>query len=132
MSPHTTCPCTPYAGNRADTPFTDKSVLPTVPKGYVIHMWMEDTGVGGWNGHWLISNGDGTICGVNNGEVNNGEEIVLKAYTNNGKLRSQFEGYAELVTEKKNSRGFMDIIRTGKAARARMVQFDPMTLKGRM
>lgn len=117
---------------KADTPFTDKSVLPTIPKGFVIHMWMEDTGVGGWNGHWVISNGDGTICGVNNGEVNNGEEVVLKAYTNNGKLRSQFEGYAELVTEKKNSRGFLDIIRTGKAAKARMVQFDPMTLKGRM
>ncbi|HET7929829.1 MAG TPA: hypothetical protein VFL63_00345 [Rhodanobacteraceae bacterium] len=113
-------------------PFKDSSVLPTIPKGFVVHMWMEDSGTGGWNGHWVISNGDGTICGVNNGEVNNPPEVVIKAYTNSGKLRSQFEGYAELVKEVRNERGFLDIVSTGKAARARMVKFDPLTLPGRM
>lgn len=116
----------------ANQPFKDTSVLPVIPKGFVVHMWMEDSGSGGWNGHWVISNGDGTICGVNNGEVNNPPEVVIKAYTNSGKLQSQFEGYTELVKEQRNARGFMDIVSTGKAARARMVKFDPMTLPGRM
>lgn len=121
----------------ANRPFTDRSVLPDIPKGTVIHMWMEDSGAGGWNGHWVISNGDGTVCGVNNGEVNKPGEVVRKEYTNTGTLRSQFEGYIERVREEKVFRdgketAFTRVVRTGEAARARMVAFDPMTLPGRM
>jgi len=116
------------------TPFTDQSVLPTIPKGFILHMWMEESGAGGWNGHWVISNGDGTICGVNNGEVNTKDEVVIKAYTNTGKLRTQFEGYTELVKEVDDGKGkgHLKIVSTGKAATARLVKFDPMKLKNRM
>jgi hypothetical protein len=104
-----------------DAPFKDDHVLPPVEAGFVVHMWDEDMGEAGWNGHWVISNGDGTICGVNNGEVDRADEEVIKAYTNNGKLRSQFEGY-----------GGLDTRRTDRYSRAKMVKFDPLQLPGRM
>jgi hypothetical protein len=119
----------------ADRPFTDESVLPVIEEGFVVHIWMENSGPGGWNGHWVISNGDGTICGVNNGEVNRQDERVLKSYTNNGRLRTQFEGYGGYLTEEvMNERGFMDIRpkQPLQYARARMVKFNPLTLPGRM
>jgi hypothetical protein len=114
--------------------FTDQSTLPTIPKGFILHMYMEETKEAGWNGHWVISNGDGTICGVNNGEVKKDDETVIKAYTKDGKLRSQFEGYTELVKEEDDGKGKgnLKIVRTGKAAKAHLVKFDPMKLKNRM
>ncbi|MGD9563229.1 MAG: hypothetical protein AB7F88_13585 [Pyrinomonadaceae bacterium] len=114
-----------------DQPFRDDSVLPAVGAGYIVHMWLEDSGPGGWNGHWVISNGDGTICGVNNGEVKTTEETVLKKYTNSGRLRTQFEGYGGLLTKDVlNDRGFIESIPIDppKYGRASMVKFDPLTL----
>jgi len=116
-------------------PFKSDSVLPAVQKGFVIHLWDENTGKGGWNGHWVISNGDGTVCGVNNGEVKKADETVLKEYTNDGKLRSQFEGYGGLVmVEVPGDKGFLVLqVKTPQEYRkAKMVKFDPMTLPGRM
>jgi hypothetical protein len=117
------------------TAFKDDSVLPPIDAGYIVHMWMEETGVAGWNGHWVVSNGDGTICGVNNGEVKTSDELVLKKYTNTGKLRSQFEGYGGyLMTQKMNDRGFLDLVpvEPKKYARARMAKFDPLQLPNRL
>jgi hypothetical protein len=65
-----------------DRTFDETSVLPHIEAGFVIHMWNELTGPGGWNGHWVISNGDGTFCGVNNGEIDTPTERVLKKYAN--------------------------------------------------
>lgn len=117
------------------TPFTATSVLPTFPKGTILHMWKEETGAFGWNGHWVVSNGDGTICGVNNGLVPS--ENVITAYTKTGTLRKQFEGYTELVKEKKEKKdgiptGHLLIVHTGIAATCRLVKFDPLTVKNRM
>lgn len=118
-----------------DQPFKDDSVLPAVEEGYIIHMWKEESGAGGWNGHWVISNGNGTICGVNNGEVNKTDERVIKKYTNSGKLRSQFEGYGGLLTEEvMNDRGFLVEVPKvpHKYSRACMVKFDPLRLPNLM
>lgn len=119
----------------ASKPFTEKSKLPRVPAGYIVHMWLEEAGIGGWNGHWVISNGDGTICGVNNGEVKTDDELVLKKYTNNGTLRSQFEGYGGLLTKQvMNEKGFLDIVplEPRRYGRACMAKFDPLGLPKRM
>lgn len=118
--------------------FTDLSVLPAVEAGYVVHMWNENMGEGpGWNGHWVISNGDGTFCGVNNGLVaaGGGRVQVLKHYSNDGTLRSQFEGYGGNEKEEvAGANGFL-IIRDKQpvvVTRGKMVKFNPLTLPGRM
>jgi hypothetical protein len=120
-----------------NVPFTDRSVLPAVEAGWVVHMWNENTEAGGWNGHWVISNGDGTFCGVNNGLVAGGQGRieVLQIYSNNGTLRSQFEGYGgnEMV-EVRNDRGFLTRVEKDPriATRGTMVKFNPLTLPNRM
>jgi len=53
-----------------DTPFTARSVLPDVPRGYVVHMY--DAAIKGrWNGHWMVSVGGGMAIGCNNGDILN-------------------------------------------------------------
>ncbi len=118
--------------------FTNNSVIPHVEAGFVVHMWMEDSGEGGWNGHWVISNGDGTICGVNNGIVNKNDETVIQAYTKNGKLRSQFEGYGGylkkevVVGDGTSGKLKIEYKQPLQYAKATMVKFDPLNLPGRM
>jgi hypothetical protein len=115
--------------------FEDTSQLPLVEQGYIVHMWTEQMGIAGWNGHWVVSNGDGRVCGVNNGEVAKPDERVLKAYTRDGKLRSQFEGYGGyIMTQRMNDRGFLDDVpkQPLEWARAKMVKFDPLNLPNQM
>lgn len=73
-----------------NTPFIiGTSVLPTVKLGHILHMWIDEPQAADWNGHWVVSNGDGTICRVNNGEIKAGPQEdgvdlgpeVKKAYT---------------------------------------------------
>ncbi|MCV2355965.1 hypothetical protein LNV09_17625 [Paucibacter sp. B2R-40] len=121
----------------SDQIFVDGSVLPDVEAGYIVHMWNENTGPAGWNGHWVISNGDGTFCGVNNGEVKAGlgRVQVLKNYSNNGTLRSQFEGYGGYeMKEVKGSGGFLTLVEKTprEATKGKMVKFNPLNLPGRM
>lgn len=63
--------------------------------GYVVHIWSPDNY--NWNGHWVVTNGDGTICGVNNGEFLAGEaergQAVQKNYTRTSTLMEQFLSY---------------------------------------
>lgn len=73
-------------------PFKPEHDVPKIPAGHIVHIWSPQNY--NWNGHWVVSNGDGTICGVNNGELLNAKPPVLKKYTNHGTLRDQFEdGY---------------------------------------
>lgn len=114
-------------------PFTDLSVLPEVEEGWVVHMWNENTGLAGWNGHWVISNGDGTFCGVNNGEVvaGPGQIQVIKKYSNNGTLRGQFEGYGgNEMKEVAVGGGFLKLVEKMPlvATRGKMVKFNPLLL----
>lgn len=121
------------------TLFEDTSVLPEIGRGFIVHMWNEQTGVGGWNGHWVISKGGGRICGVNNGIVNKHDEVVITAYTNGGKLRSQFEGYGGYFKVQKQEVGetgstWVTMMRDGKPvpSKGKLVKFDPMLLADRM
>lgn len=114
-----------------NTPFRPGTdATPVVPAGYIVHMWNADNG--NWNGHWVVSNGDGRCCGVNNGEKNppRDPETVLKAYTSNASLEGQWTGYAgelqrETFVEGKQVMVSFDPVRWGRAA---MVRFDPLRL----
>ncbi len=95
-----------------------QGVINRIGAGYVVHIWSPQNY--NWNGHWVITNGDGTICGVNNGEVeaHDGRLPVLKNYTNHSTLFEQFEDYGG-----HGAGGW----RTGV-----MAVIDPMTMPGRM
>lgn len=69
--------------------------IAAISAGYIVHIWSpEHTN---WNGHWVITNGDGTICGVNNGmflaSKAEKKRDVLVAYTNHSTLYEQFTSY---------------------------------------
>jgi hypothetical protein len=49
-----------------------------------------------WDGHWVVLNPNGTICGVNNGE--DVKHQTAKAYTNDAPLMAQFAAYYEQIT----------------------------------
>jgi hypothetical protein len=94
-------------------------VIGRIGRGYVVHIWSPQNY--NWNGHWVITNGDGTICGVNNGEVpaHDGIPDVQKDYTNHSTLFEQFEDYGESLGN--------DHWRTGV-----MVVIDPLTMPNRI
>jgi hypothetical protein len=119
----------------------NKHDLPQIPKGYLIHMWNvdqerkfskitnkveEDTA--GYNGHWVVSNGDGTITGINNGDVDTmretnpkiPKEFVIKQYTNKASLVNQFRAYN---CPKEDGKGWH---------RGRMVKIDPLAIPDRL
>jgi hypothetical protein len=71
--------------------------VPQIGAGYVVHIWSPQNY--NWNGHWVITNGDGTICGVNNGEIHDVIPPVLKHYTNHSTLQDQFAGYGDQISK---------------------------------
>lgn len=114
------------------------SALPVVGTGHILHMWIDESGVAGWNGHWVISNGNGSVCGVNNGEIRANEEDdgvscgpeVKKAYTNNGTLMGQWLGYGgKLWMNDKKGTPFRDAT---KYAHANLFEFNPLEFKNRI
>ena len=61
----------------------------------IVHIWCPQHG--NWNGHWVVTNADGTICGVCNGgftaEHSESGRVVNPEYTNHSTLYEQFTGY---------------------------------------
>lgn len=98
--------------------------------GFIYHLWMEESGLGGWNGHWVVCNADGkTISGVNNGE--NEEHDVRKPYTNHSPFFVQFEGYyGEL--KKQTGPGVYESFNPKKYPTPYVAEFDPLALAERM
>ena len=96
-----------------------QQVIDGIGAGYVVHIWSPQNY--NWNGHWIVTNGDGTICGVNNGEVHTRNPPVQKNYTNHSTLLEQFAGYGEVLDAK------ADVWRT-----AVMAVIDPMTMPNRL
>jgi hypothetical protein len=100
-----------------------KLLCRSVPAGHVVHIWSPQNY--NWNGHWLISNGNGTICGVNNGEIKASEaedgKQVQKNYTKSGTLFDQFVGYSVPYPND-----------ASKRTRACMAIMDPLTMPSRM
>jgi len=97
--------------------------------GFIYHMWMGESGIGGWNGHWVIANADGTICGVNNGEDK--ALKVLKKYTNHSPFFTQFGGYYEEL-KKLDDDNVMISYKPQKFGTPYLAEFDPLKLKDRM
>lgn len=143
-SPNGSHSCAQLFGNgkavwEGNTPFiVGTSVLPTVKAGHILHMWIDESQAAGWNGHWVVSNGDGTICGVNNGEIKAGSQEdgvdlgpeVKKAYTNNGLLIGQWLGYGgKLWKNDKKGRPFRD---PNLYAHANLCQFNPLKFANRI
>jgi hypothetical protein len=121
-----------------DGPITDDKITEVrrlcnrVPAGFIVHIWSPDNS--NWNGHWVISNGNGTISGVNNGEflAEKAElhQQVQKDYTNMSTLFEQFAGYsAKDLRYDEYTEKYVD---TGGRTRARMAVFDPMQLPNRI
>ncbi|MGC8469439.1 MAG: hypothetical protein ACP5NI_05975 [Acetobacteraceae bacterium] len=93
------------------------NIIAKIGPGYVVHIWSPENY--NWNGHWVITNGDGTICGVNNGEIPTRIPPVQKNYTNHSTLFEQFEDYGG-QSENGNWRNGV------------MVVIDPLTMPNRM
>jgi hypothetical protein len=101
-----------------------KSVLP----GYIVHIWSPSNN--NWNGHWLVANGDGTACGVNNGEVTPDKAekgiAVKKNYTRTTTLFEQFVMYSNEWTDESSGKAVK------KRTKACMAVIDPMQLPNRI
>lgn len=70
-----------------DTPFGDISAFPAVPAGHIVHMFCDGVR---WNGHWLVSMGNGMARGCNNDPTDG----TPTTYSNACSLANQFRnGY---------------------------------------
>ena len=109
-----------------DGPITAKdedrmaAVCQDAGRGAVIHIWSPANT--NWNGHWVIANGDGTVCGVNNGEIPS--RGIRKDYTRTSTLYEQFRGYSNhwVDAERKIDRW----------TTAKMAVIDPMQIPNRI
>jgi hypothetical protein len=104
----------------------------SVLAGFIVHIWSPQNN--NWNGHWVISNGDGTVCGVNNGEISAKDAEkgvhIQKDYTNLSTLFEQFLAYSNKdVRYDERTEKYID---TGGRTTARMVVFNPMNLPNRI
>jgi hypothetical protein len=61
----------------------------TVPRGYIVHIYKN---VSCWNGHWMISQGNGMAVGVNN---NDESPPVSRTYCNHLSIKKQLMGYQD-------------------------------------
>jgi hypothetical protein len=114
-----------------DKPITDgdhrdlRRFCRSVQAGHIVHIWSPSNN--NWNGHWVVANGDGTICGVNNGEFFADEAekgvTVKKNYTKTSTLFEQFIGYSNEWTDK---------VGQTRRTKACMTIIDPMTMPSRM
>jgi hypothetical protein len=84
------------------------AIINGIGPGHVVHIWSPENY--NWNGHWVITNGDGTICGVNNGEVLTRAPQVQKNYTNHSTLFEQFEDYGEQLAGERWRTAVMAVI----------------------
>ena len=121
-----------------DGPITDdkltevRRLCNSVPAGFIVHIWSPANN--NWNGHWVISNGDGTISGVNNGEFPaekaEKRQRVQKDYTNMSTLFEQFASYSNKdLRWNEDKQEYLD---TGRRTKACMAVFDPLQLPNRI
>jgi hypothetical protein len=96
--------------------FTENDSLPPIPPGYIVHLYVDN--LSRWNGHWLVSLGNGLACGINN-DVTDGTN---RGYSNRCSLNNQFlYGYKHALPNASGhfEQGVADII-------------DPRQIPGRM
>ena len=105
----------------ADQPFMPNSTLPYIPAGYIVHMYVE----GSFNGHWMISNGDGTASGCNNDDEDVPGRRIYSTVLN---LNEQFRrGFAYQWYRPEDAKKYLP----GKEVplKARVDVINPMTLE---
>ncbi|MHB1225517.1 MAG: hypothetical protein ACYC2G_15925 [Gemmatimonadaceae bacterium] len=105
-----------------------RRVCRSVLGGHIVHIWSPSNN--NWNGHWVVTNGDGTICGVNNSDIlasdAEGGLAVQKDYTKTSTLFEQFVGYSNEWTDGSSGKPVV------KRTKACMAVFDPMTIPNRI
>jgi hypothetical protein len=70
------------------TPFSAADVLPPVPRGHIVHLYVNNPIR--WTGHWLVRRGDGTARACNNDTTDG----TLNTYADGCSLDNQFRnGY---------------------------------------
>lgn len=101
--------------------FEDGDSLQFVPKGHIVHLFMPPN----FNGHWMISNGDGTATGCNNDEEGG---AVNRIYSTSCNLDAQFRlGFAWLYYDGATSLK-LDV---PKKMPGKAVVIDPTLIPGR-
>jgi hypothetical protein len=101
------------------------TVLPLLKPGYIYHLYCTESGVGGWNGHWVVLNADGkTICGVNNG-WHDGLDVAVP-YTNHSPFMLQMSGYFH---EGEGTDDDDKKVGTGKYPHPMVIAFNPLKLQ---
>ena len=102
-----------------------RRVCGAVQSGHIVHIWSPSNN--NWNGHWVVANADGTICGVNNGEFTalkaERHLAVQKNYTKTSTLFEQFVDYSNEWTDDK---------KITKRTRACMAVIDPLLIPNRI
>ena len=102
-----------------------RNICRSVSAGHIVHIWSPANT--NWNGHWIVANGDGTACGVNNGEFNaedaEKKRAVQKDYTKTTTIFEQFVHYSNEWTDDKQKT---------RRTRACMAVIDPMRMPNRM
>ncbi len=73
-----------------DQPFGPTDPFPAVPLGHIVHLFC-DYGHR-WNGHWLVSNGDGTASGCNNDVTDGTPNDYVRACSLANQFRNGYRG----------------------------------------
>lgn len=95
--------------------------LPFVPTGQIVHLFMPPN----FNGHWLVSNGDGSATGCNNDEEGG---AVSRIYSKSCNLDAQFRlGFAYLYYDGATAAK----LAVPKKMPGKAVVIDPLLIPGR-
>lgn len=73
-----------------DQTFGPNDAFPAVPLGHIVHLFC-DYG-NRWNGHWLVSNGDGTASGCNNDVTDGTPNDYARACSLANQFRNGYRG----------------------------------------
>jgi hypothetical protein len=67
--------------------FADNQTLPAIPRGHIVHIFQDPAS---WNGHWMLSIGNGQAAGCNNNDEN---PMVQRDYCSQLTIHKQFLAY---------------------------------------
>lgn len=76
--------------------FGNNDTLPTVPRGHIVHLRKTDQDPA-WNGHWVVSLGNGDAAGENNNTEANCTKTYCPTLTLNGQFLDYGGGTVEVI-----------------------------------
>lgn len=110
---------------KADKAFDDKSTLPKVPRGHVVHLYVDNSMQ--WKGHWLISDGAGGAYGCNNDDED-GRVAREYALCNLNRQFLAYKGYPEGTDE----RNRVVVLKDKGVLKGVATVFDPLEIPDRL